>query len=64
VEIPGEIQWREIPDNLLIQHNKTTIPEVITYGEALQLWAEDRAIVETQNGQLSAIRSLGEPDPL
>lgn len=64
VEVPGPVEWREIPPNLLIQHNKTTIPEAITYGEALQLWSEDRAIVDTLLGQLSAIGSLGADDPL
>jgi len=53
-------EYVEVPGNLLIKHQKTTIPETLTYGDAILLWAEDRRIIETQNGQLLAIQSLGE----
>jgi len=52
-----------IPADLLVLHNKTTIPETVTYGETLQLWAADRGIIDTLLGQLDAIRSLNnEPE--
>ena len=60
VEVPGPVEWRDIPPNLLIQHNKSTIPEALTYGEALQLWAEDRASIESLNGNIRAISSLSD----
>jgi hypothetical protein len=51
-----------VPDNLLLQHQKTTIPESMTYGEALQLWAEDRGIIDTLLGQLLGIKSLSDSE--
>lgn len=47
-----------VPDKHLVIHNKTTLPDSLTYAEAIQLWAEDRAIVDKQNGQLEAIGVL------
>ena len=38
-----------VPADLLVQHQKTTIPESLTYGDAMQLWSADRAIIDTQN---------------
>lgn len=49
-----------VPADLLVQHQKTTIPEALTYGEAIELWSLDRASIEKQNGQLKAIESLNE----
>jgi len=54
------VKWREVPPNLLIIHNKSTVPDILKYGELIQLWAEDRAIIEKQNGQLKAIESLSQ----
>lgn len=51
-----------IPPDLLVLHNPTTLPEALTYGEALQLWAEDRSIIKTLLGQLQAIESLNGED--
>ena len=49
-----------VPSEHLVRHIKTTIPETISYGEAIQLWSEDRAIIEIQNGQLEAIEVLND----
>jgi hypothetical protein len=49
-----------VPADLLIRHIKVTIPPTLTYGEAIQLWAEDRAIVDKLNGQLQAIEVLND----
>lgn len=62
VEVPGPVEYVPVPGDLLIRHIKTTVPESLTYGEALQLWAEDRAIIDTQNGQLAAIEVLNNGD--
>lgn len=60
VEVPGPVEYVAVPADLLLRHIKTTIPATLTYGEALQLWAEDRAIIEKQNGQLAAIEVLND----
>ena len=54
------VEQTPVPDDLLILHAKTTIPDTLTYGEAIQLWAEDRALVDILNGQLIAIGKLNE----
>lgn len=62
VPVPGPTvyEYVDVPSDFLIQHEKTTIPETLTYGEAIMLWSLDRAIIETQNGQIRAIGSLNE----
>ena len=61
VKIPGPVEYIAVPADLLILHEKTTIPEGgITYGEAIQLWEADRAIIDIQNGQLLGIDALDE----
>ena len=57
VEVPVT-QWREIPPELTRQQSKTTIPDALTYGEALEAWSRDRAAVDKLNGQLLGIKSL------
>jgi len=52
-----------VPAELLVMHQPTTVPETLTYGESLQLWAEDRSIIQTLLGQLVAIESLNESEP-
>lgn len=49
-----------VPGEFLVLHPKTEIPEDLTYGDALQLWSEDRAIIDRQNGQLRAIQTLND----
>ena len=49
-----------VPAEHLVLHHKTTLPATLTYGEAIQLWAADRAIIDTQNGQLEAIGVLND----
>lgn len=59
--VPFEVTVFErvpVPDEHLVQHPKSTIPDTLTYAEGIQLWAEDRAIIDTQNGQLEAIGVL------
>jgi hypothetical protein len=51
-----------VPADLLALHQPTTIPESMTYGEAMQLWSADRGIIHTLLGQIEAIRSLNESD--
>ena len=48
-----------VPADLLIQRTKSTVPEALTYGDGLQLWAEDRANLDSVNAQLGAIDGLG-----
>lgn len=49
-----------VPSDLLVRHQPATIPEQLTYGEAIQLWSADRAIIETLLGQIRAIESLND----
>ena len=51
-----------VPADLLTLHQPTTIPDVLTYGELVQLWSADRGIIHTLLGQIQAIRSLNETD--
>ena len=51
-----------VPIDLLIQRNKSTLPDALKYGEALQLWAEDRANLDSVNAQLGAIQGLSNGD--
>lgn len=60
VPVPGPVQWREVPPKLLLMRQKTTIPETATYGEALQLWVEDRSTIDKLLGQLQGIASLSD----
>lgn len=59
--VPVEVIKTErvgVPEDLLIRHQKTTVPETLTFGDAMQLWVEDRAMVDKLNGQITAIQSL------
>ncbi len=47
-----------VPGDLLVQHQKTTIPESITYGEAMLLWSGDRSIIDPPDAQIKGIASL------
>ena len=62
VEVPGPVEWREIPQDLLIQHNKSTIPETLTWSEVAQLWTADRETIGILNSQILGIISLHESD--
>lgn len=63
VEVPGPVQWQDVPAALLVLHQKATIPGELTYGEAMQLWSADRGIIDTLLGQLEGISSLNDEDP-
>lgn len=54
------VEQLPVPAELLVQHQKTTIPEVLTYGQAMQLWSADRSIIDTLLGQIRAIESLND----
>ena len=47
-----------VPNDLLVLHQPTTIPDELTYGELIQLWSADRGIIHILLGQIEAIRSL------
>jgi hypothetical protein len=52
-------EWREVPADLTARCAKSEIPEAMTYGEALESWAKDRASIDACNGKLAGIESLG-----
>jgi len=62
VKIPGETKWIQIPANLLVKHQKTTLPETLNYGDGLKLWAVDRATIDTLLGQLEGIETLNDKE--
>ena len=49
-----------VPSDLLVLHQKSTIPESVTYGESLQLWSADRTTIDILLGQLRAIQALND----
>lgn len=51
-----------LPSELLVRHQKTTIPAEITYKEAIELWSLDREIIDTLGGQIEGISALMEED--
>lgn len=51
-----------VPEDLVQEIPKTSIEGVNTYGDALEAWANDRAIIDALNGQLRGIGSLNERD--
>jgi hypothetical protein len=62
VPVPGPTvyEYVDVPSDLLIQHQKTTIPDDITWGEGAILWAADRATIDILLGQIRAIESLND----
>jgi hypothetical protein len=62
--VPVEIvrvEYVKIPSDLTVERPKAPVPPDLTYGDALSLWSEDRARIDTLNGQIRAIRSLENP---
>lgn len=57
-----KVEYVPVPYDLTMKRNKTTIPDAITYGEALELWSIDRATIDTLNGQMEAVESLGQEE--
>ena len=55
-------EYRDVPSDLVRKCEKTEIPETMTYGEALEGWAADRAQIDVCNGRLAGIESLGDDD--
>ena len=51
VEVPGPVEWREIPQDLFVIHQKSTIPETLTWSEVAQLWTADRETIDLLNAQ-------------
>ncbi len=60
--VPGPVEWREVPPELLILHQKTTIPENLTYGQGAKLWVADRETIDILLAQILGIKSLGATD--
>ena len=60
VEVPGPVQYIDVPAEHLVIHNKSTYQPGLLYNEALKLWAADRATIDVLLGQLEAIRSLND----
>ena len=59
IEIPGPVQFVDIPPDLLVLHNKSTIPDELTFGQAMQLWVADRETIDIYVGNTEALKSLG-----
>lgn len=60
VEVPGPVQYIDIPAEHLVIHNKSTYQPGLLYNEALKLWVADRSTIDVLLGQLEAIRSLND----
>ncbi len=54
------VEYVAVPSDLLLMRQPTTIPESVTYGEALLLWSEDRATIGALLGQLEGIGVLND----
>lgn len=48
-----------IPEPLTDPILPTVIPDALTYGEAIEQWSRDRAIILSLNARLKAVRDLG-----
>ena len=62
--VPVEVVRTEfvpIPADLTEPGAPAVIPDGLTYGDALELWAVDRATIETQAERLRQIRAIGQP---
>lgn len=57
-----ETKWRAIPSDLTRRCPKSVIPATATYGEVIELWSKDRAAIDTCNGRLAGVESLGGSD--
>jgi hypothetical protein len=55
------VEYVQIPTDLTVERPKAPVPPDLNYGEAIALWSEDRARIDTLNGQIRAIRSLENP---
>ena len=51
-----------VPADLTRQLDLQRIPDQATYGDLIGILAEERKTVQTLNGRLAAIESLGESD--
>lgn len=59
--VPYEVvntEYVPVPEDLTAPVDTATIPDSITYGDALILWAQDRAAIARLNAQLEAIREI------
>ncbi len=64
VPVPVEtVKYIPVPADLLVPCQKASVPQGVTYGEALALWSRDRASVDTCAARLLAIRQLRPPAP-
>ena len=63
VPVPVEIirtEYIPVPGDLLTPLPKATIPNGLTYGQALERWYSDRATIDKLNALLLGIKSLNE----
>jgi hypothetical protein len=60
VDVPPEVRFVPVPAEHLVEGELTNIPPQVTYGELIQLHILDRSTIDVLNGQLRAIRSLGD----
>lgn len=54
------IERVNVPAELLVNCAKSAIPDELTFGGGVGLWADDRACVDILNGQIEGIRVLNE----
>ncbi len=59
VEVPGPVEFIPVPGEHLARQ-KITVPPSLTYGEALELFAEALTAIDKLNGQLAAIEVLND----
>lgn len=61
--VPVEVVKTEfvpVPADLVAEIPKNTVPDGLTFADALELWSEDRAIIDTLNARLRGIQGLSE----
>ena len=66
VPVPVEVvrtEYIDVPPDLLRNIAKTSIPNHLTYGEALTQWSQDRATIDKLNALILGIKSLNEQGP-
>lgn len=56
------VKWTPVPADLTEEVPKTVIPDSLTYGEAIDLWSQDRVGLDVANGRLRGIQELSDDD--
>ena len=63
--VPVEVEvvrWTPIPADLTEQIIKKPIPVGLTYGEAIDLWSQDRVSLDVVNARLRGIQELSDDE--